>query len=263
MAETKITFDAADDYERFMGAWSRSIGEKFLAWLDPPKGARWLDVGCGTGAFSELVLRHCAPKSITGIDPSREQIEFARRAMPKVKFEIADAMDMPFGENEFDIVVSALVLHFIPDRLKAFAEMKRVLRRGGLVAGYTWERSATSNSAPYAPVMSGIESIGGEMLTSPLVPEGSRDGMRATLTTAGFADIAVTIIEATRTFRDFDDFWEVQTLSFSPPGKSIARLDEAKRASLREHLRAVLPAAADGSITYASRALSGKARKPE
>lgn len=64
MAEVKITFDASDDYERFMGRWSRAIGEKFLAWLDPPKDSRWLDVGCGTGAFSELILRRCAPKSV-------------------------------------------------------------------------------------------------------------------------------------------------------------------------------------------------------
>src|ERR1044072_2215976 len=52
MPEIKITFDAADDYERYMGRWSRSIGERFLAWLGAPKGARWLDLGCGTGAFS-------------------------------------------------------------------------------------------------------------------------------------------------------------------------------------------------------------------
>ena len=74
MAEARIAFDAAEDYERFMGAWSRAIGERFLAWLGAPRAARWLDVGCGTGAFSELVLRLCAPASLTGILPSPEQI---------------------------------------------------------------------------------------------------------------------------------------------------------------------------------------------
>lgn len=74
MAEVKIIFDAADDYERFMGRWSRAIGEKFLVWLDAPANAQWLDVGCGTGAFSELILKRCAPKSLAGIDPSPEQI---------------------------------------------------------------------------------------------------------------------------------------------------------------------------------------------
>src|ERR1700743_2854827 len=72
MPEVKITFDDANDYECFMGAWSRSVGEQFLAWFAPPRDARWLDVGCGTGAFSELILRHAAPQSVVGIDTSPE-----------------------------------------------------------------------------------------------------------------------------------------------------------------------------------------------
>ncbi len=102
MAEVKVTFDAADDYERFMGRWSRAIGDKFLAWLEPPTGAQWLDVGCGTGAFSELILRHCAPKSLVGIDPSAAQIEYARKFLPDLTFQVADSMDLPFGDAEFD-----------------------------------------------------------------------------------------------------------------------------------------------------------------
>src|SRR5438874_13654173 len=93
MPSTQITFDAADDYERFMGRWSRAIGEKFLDWLAPPSNARWLDVGCGTGAFSELIQRRCAPQAIVGIDPSPAQIEYARKKFPGVTFQVADSMD--------------------------------------------------------------------------------------------------------------------------------------------------------------------------
>jgi ubiquinone/menaquinone biosynthesis C-methylase UbiE len=82
MAETKIVFDAADDYERFMGIWSRAIGARFLAWVGAPRNARWLDVGCGTGAFSELIMRHAAPASLTGIDPSQDQIDYVRKRLP-------------------------------------------------------------------------------------------------------------------------------------------------------------------------------------
>ena len=45
MAEARVAFDDADAYERYMGRWSRAIGEKFLAWIDAPKNAYWLDVG--------------------------------------------------------------------------------------------------------------------------------------------------------------------------------------------------------------------------
>jgi ubiquinone/menaquinone biosynthesis C-methylase UbiE len=260
MAEVKITFDAADDYERFMGRWSRAIGEKFLGWLDAPAGAQWLDVGCGTGAFSELILRRCAPKSVTGIDPSPAQIEFARKALAGATFEVADSLDLPFGDGAFDVAASALVLHFIPDRAKAFAEMFRVLRPGGWVAGYTWKRTATTDFAPYMPMLRGAESVGGELLKSPTVPEGSSDGLRASLHAAGFRDIAVTEIEVSQTFRDFDEYWEVQTLPFSPPGKTVAKLSDDQRARLRDHMRKTLPAP-DGSITYSATAVAGKARK--
>jgi SAM-dependent methyltransferase len=261
MAEVKISFDAADDYERFMGSWSRAIGEQFLAWLAAPRDARWLDVGCGTGAFSELILRHAAPNSVTGIDPSPEQIDYVRKHLPGHTFEVGDSMAMPFGEGAFDVVASALVIHFIPDRAKAFAEMHRVLRPGGLVGGYTWKRNAAENFAPYAPVMSGVKSIGAETLTSPMVPEGAPEGMRASLGAAGFTDIATREIEVTRTFSDFDAYWEVQCIPFSPPGRTIARLSDAQRARLRDLMRERMKPAADGSITYAATAMAGRGRK--
>jgi len=261
MPEVKITFDAADDYERYMGRWSRAIGEKFLSWLDAPKGARWLDVGCGTGAFSELILRHGAQQSLTGIDPSPEQIAYAKKQLRDLTFKVADSMELPFGQSEFDVVASALVIHFIPDRARAFAEMHRVLRPGGLIAGYTWKRNAAANFAPYAPMLRAARSLGGEPMSSPLVPEGTPEGMRATLAAAGFTDIVVTEIDVTRTFASFDEYWEIQTMPFSPSGKTVAKLTDAQRAKLREAMREKLPAAADGSVTYAATAMAGKARK--
>src|SRR3954468_6720204 len=123
MAEIKVTFDAAKDYEQFMGRWSRAIGERFLDWLSPVSGLRWLDVGCGTGAFTQLVLKHCSPRSVAAVDPAPAQIEHAHRQTPNAEFRLADAVALPFADGEFDIVASALVINFIPDRAKALSEM--------------------------------------------------------------------------------------------------------------------------------------------
>jgi len=261
MPDTTTVFDAADDYERFMGRWSRAIGEKFLDWLGAPVNARWLDVGCGTGAFSELIGKRCTPASRAGIDPSPEQIAYAREHFPAFRFKVGDAMALPFGEREFDVVVSALVIHFIPDRQKAFAEMKRVLSTGGLVGGYTWKREGLKEFAAYAPMIDGIAAIGVPPPHSTPVEESSIAGMRASLEVAGYADVAAIEIEVTQTFKNFDEYWEIQTLPFARAGKAVQALDEARRARLRDHLRATLPAA-DGAITYAATAVAGKARKP-
>jgi hypothetical protein len=57
-------------YERLMGRWSALVGEVFLDWLAQPKRLRWLDVGCGNGAFTELIVAHCTPAEVQGLDPS-------------------------------------------------------------------------------------------------------------------------------------------------------------------------------------------------
>jgi SAM-dependent methyltransferase len=260
MAETQVAFNDADAYERYMGRWSRAVGEKFIAWLAPPKNAHWLDLGCGTGAFTDLILKQGAPASVIGVDPAPAQVEHAKKSFPTADFRVGNSMELPFNDNEFDVIASALVLHFIPDRQTAFAEMQRVAKSNGIVSGYTWERSATSKGAPYVPMMKGLQGIGVEPTTSPTVPEADLNGLRESLTRAGFRDIAVTIVEAEQSYRDFDDYWQVQTMTFHPVGKSVAALDDKKRGNLRDAMRKMLPPDASGKITYKARAVAFKAR---
>jgi len=262
MPEVKVTFDAADDYERVMGGWSRAVGERFLDWLSPASGLRWLDVGCGAGAFTQLVAKHCAPKTIAGVDPAPAQVEHARKQTPEADIRAADATALPFGDGEFDVVTSALVINFISDRPAAFREMHRVLRSGGTVSAYQWDRREDENHSPFAPIEHGLRAVGAEVLQPPIVPEATPGGARAALERAGFADIEIATVEAKRVFRDFDEYWTVQSLPISPAGKSIAALSDTKRDELRNVMRDLMSAAADGSVTYSSRALAFKARKP-
>jgi SAM-dependent methyltransferase len=264
MTETHVAFDDGIAYDRYMGRWSRAIGEKFLAWLDLPANRQWLDVGCGTGAFTELVLARAAPEKIIGIDPSPAQVEHAKRTVtaPQVEFREGSAIDLPFEAGAFDVVVSALVIHFFPDRPKAFREMLRVTRSGGIVAGYTWRKSPTIIDAPYGPLARAVIEIAGDVMISPAVPEAMPDGLHAALSAEGYGDIDITTIEASQTFRDFEDYWTSQTATFPHPvAKSAAALSDPDRERLRNMLQTALPAAADGTITYSSRATAFKSRK--
>jgi SAM-dependent methyltransferase len=264
MTETRVAFEDADAYDRYMGRWSRAIGENFLTWLNPPPHRRWLDVGCGTGAFTDRVLARAAPETIIGLDPAPAQIEQAKRTVAApAEFRVGTASDLPFETGTFDVVVSALVIHFFPDRPKAFREMLRVARSGGIVAGYTWRKSATIIDAPYGPLARGVIDVAGEVMTSATVPEAMPDGLRDALIAEGYGDIEITTIEASQTFRDFEDYWTSQTATFPHPvAKSVAALNDRDRERVREVLHTMLPAAADGTITYASRATAFKARKP-
>src|SRR3954462_12854192 len=104
MTTEPMRFNDGAAYERYMGTWSRLAGDTFLDWLFPQPGLRWLDVGCGNGAFTEMIIERVAPASVIGIDPSEEQLAYARtRSTSDVaQFRRGDAMALPFADDTFD-----------------------------------------------------------------------------------------------------------------------------------------------------------------
>jgi ubiquinone/menaquinone biosynthesis C-methylase UbiE len=90
-------WSSGEAYEPFIGRWSRLVAAEFLAWLDVPPGARWLDVGCGTGALTATVLRTAAPSSVLGVDPSPSYVAFAASHVDDARatFRVGDAMALP------------------------------------------------------------------------------------------------------------------------------------------------------------------------
>src|SRR3954469_19632463 len=121
----QIRFDDGAAYERYMGEWSRLAGETFLDWLAPKSGLRWLHVGCGNGAFTEMLVERCVPLSVQGIDPSEGQLAYARTrpASRVAQFRQGDAMALPFPDHVFDAAVMPLVIFFVPDPTKGVTEM--------------------------------------------------------------------------------------------------------------------------------------------
>src|SRR5262245_8036855 len=93
------SWSAGDHYERFMGRWSRQVAARYVDWLQAPRDAAWLDVGCGTGALTQTILARAAPRSIVAIDPSDNFVALARAGTSdphvRMRFEIADAQKIP------------------------------------------------------------------------------------------------------------------------------------------------------------------------
>ena len=262
LEEMTIAFDDARAYEHFMGRWSRAAGTTFLDWIAPPKNASWLDVGCGTGAFTKLVIEKCDPLAIVGIDPSTAQINFAltQPAARQVTFRVAEAQSLPFPDHSFDIVAAALVVNFISDVQRALGEMHRVGRPGGIVAAYVWDFGA--GRAPNSSVAIALRQIGASVPPMPGTKYSSLDALRATFWRAGFDSIEINSFEVTITFSDFEDFWSGQIPSFSPLAQIVATLPEFDRVRLRQQVREQWPAAADGRIACSARANAVKARVP-
>jgi SAM-dependent methyltransferase len=253
MSDSTIRFEDGGIYERTMGVWSRLAGEVFLDWLAPPPGLRWIDVGCGNGAFTEVLMQRCAPAEVQGVDPSPQQIVFARtRAGARgAVFSEGDAQALPFPADRFDAAVMALVLFFVPDPARGVAEMIRVVRPGGLVAAYLWDM--LGGGFPFHPIRDELRAFG---VTPPLPPSAkvSRpDTLYAAWREAGLEAIDVRDITVQRSFPDFDAFWDITTQAMSV-APVLAKLTPEDITVLKGRLLARLPADAAGRIVYSARA---------
>ena len=245
-----------------MGRWSRAAAPVFLEWVAPPAGARWLEVGCGTGIFTEVVLDTCSPAAVSAVDPSEAQIAQARMrpAALRVDFRVADAQSLPFAEAAFDVVAAALVFNFVPDRPRALSEMRRVARAGGIVAGYVWDLAA--ELSPSGPLRLGMRRFGADVPDLPGAADSGLAALQALFERAGLERIATRTIEVTQSYADFDDFWQAQTPGYAPTTRMIAAMPVSERASLMEAVRAGLPVGPDGRIEYSARANAIRGRVP-
>jgi len=257
----KIRFDDGAAYEEFMGKWSHVAGDSFLRWLDPEAGWRWVDVGCGNGAFTEMLVERCAPAAVSGIDPSAEQVAYARQrlASESVRFDVGDAMALPYGDAAFDAAVMALVIFFVPDPAKSVAEMARVVRPGGSVSAYAWD--ILGGGFPYQVLQDEMAKLATTPLWPPSVEASRLETMRALWADAGLTRIETTAITVERTFADFDSFWAIAQTG-PRLAASLAAMPAADRATLRDRLRTRLPADGQGRVTYSARANAIKGHAP-
>jgi SAM-dependent methyltransferase len=258
----KHRFENGAAYERLMGHWTSLVGVHFLDWLALPGGLRWIDIGCGSGAFTELIIDRCAPIGVQGIDPSEDQLGFARArsAARMAQFHLGDAMALPFAEKSFDAAVMALVIFFVPDPRRSVAEMARVARPDGTVATYAWD--ILRGGFPLEPILIELRALG---ITHTQLP--SADASRPEVLTdlwksAGLEGVESREITVHRTFEDFEDFWTT-SLKGSNVGRTVAALPSDKSQLLRERVQARLAADAGGSIVCSARANAIKGRVPK
>ncbi|WP_027542966.1 class I SAM-dependent methyltransferase [Bradyrhizobium sp. WSM2254] len=258
-APEPIKFTDGVAYERFMAPWSRSAGALFLDWLAPGSGLTWVDVGCGNGAFTELILATSAPSSVCAIDPSDAQIATARAKLSakQVELSIGDAMALPYDANRFDVAVMALALFFVPDAHKGAAEMVRVTRPGGMVASYTWD--IVRGGSPTQPLWEEMDTLGKPAQRPPSTDVSRFEALKSLWAELGLREVETRELVVERTFANFDDYW--LSMVVSSPAGVLARLSETESAELMRRLRARLPASASGEITVHASATAIKGRK--
>lgn len=258
------TWAVGGAYEGYVGRWSRQVAASFLPWIGVPPGRRWLDVGCGTGALSDVVLAAAGPAEVVGVDPSPGFVAHGRAQLadPRVRFMVGDARSLPFPDGRSDAVISGLVLNFVPEPAAAAAEMARVATPGGTVAAYVWDYAEGMAMMRYFwDAAAALDPAAAALDEGPRFPVCQPEPLRALWAGAGLAEVAVEAIDVPTVFRDFDDFWTPFLGAQGPaPGYTMS-LAEDRRAALRDLLRDRLPTEPDGSIALSARAWAVRGRR--
>ncbi|MHB8114155.1 MAG: class I SAM-dependent methyltransferase [Bellilinea sp.] len=248
-------------YERFMGRWSNLIAQRFLRWLAIPPDRVWLDVGCGTGSITKLILDSYRPKEIYAMDASSEFISHAQRLIthPAVHFKVGLAQSLDLNSNSMDAVVSGLVINHIPQPEDAIKEMLRVTKPGGTAGIFLWDYAAGMQMLRYfwdvAIELDRKASKFDEGIRFPICQEGQ---LESRMREAGLKQVEAYPIEINTVFQNFDDYWQPFLGNVGPASIYAMSLTSEDRQKIEDSLHKALPIANDGSISLTARAWAVK-----
>lgn len=244
-----------------MGRWSILVAQKFLDWLAIPPAHSWLDVGYGTGSLTKLILETHQPKEIISIDSSSDFISYAKKTIqnPSVRFIVGLAQSLDLETNSIDVIVSGLVLNFIPHPIEAISEMLRVAKPGGKIGIFLWDYADGMEMLRYfwdaAVELDEDANEYDEGVRFPLCHEGQLESL---VREVGLHQVEATPIEVTTIFQNFDDYWMPFLGNVGPaPGYNLS-LNQNDRQKLENILRESLPFNDDGSISLIARAWAVK-----
>jgi SAM-dependent methyltransferase len=253
-----------DTYELYIGRWSRLVAREFLDWLAVAQSARWLDVGCGTGALTQTILAMVNPARVDAVDSSADYVSFARDQVrdPRANFEVANAQHLPLQAESVDVAVSGLVLNFIPQPLAAVAEMARVVCSGGVAAAYVWDYAdGMQLIRHFWDAAIALDAQASELDEARRFPICQSAALESLFRSAGLRDIESRAIEVPTRFHDFDDYWRPFLGGQGPAPGYAMRLGEEHRTALRDRIRAQLPIERNGSINLIARAWAVRGRR--
>src|SRR3954454_3348910 len=133
-----MSFDVSGSaYDRFMGPFARELAPAFADFADV-HGGTVVDVGCGSGILTEELARRVGERNVAAVDPS-SLVEACAARVPGADVRRGAAEALPWPDDSFDAAVAQLVIHFLDDPVVGVAEMRRVVRPGGLVAACSWD----------------------------------------------------------------------------------------------------------------------------
>ena len=235
----RVSLDnAAAAYDLFTGRFSGALARRFFDVVDASPGQRLLDVGCGPGALTRLLVDRVGASGVAAVDPSEAFVEAARARLPGVDVRRAAAEELPYADRTFDATFAQLVVHFMANPVAGLREMARVTKRRGVVAACVWDNAG--GAGPLSPLWRAARALDPDVRDES-GGAGAREGHLAELAReAGLARIKSSRLTVEVPFQTFHEWWEPFTLGVGSGGAYVQGLDEQHRESLRTRLEDVL-----------------------
>lgn len=260
----KDLWESADAYERFMGRWSRELARVFVLWLDLPSDRHWLEVGCGTGALTSQILEVGHPASLLATDSSEQFIKHARTTFrdQRVKFLTATAENLPTTLEGYDVVVSSLVLNFLPNPTKALQKMRSRITENGILAACVWDYSQGMQFLRcFWDAAVELDATARQYDEGKRFPICTPSALEAAFHEAGFSYVWIEALEIETHFQNFEDYWIPFVGGPGPAPGYLSSLPAQGQQDLKRRIEARLPRNEDGSIPLTATAWAARATK--
>jgi SAM-dependent methyltransferase len=258
-AEGAKTFQASGEaYDLFMGRYSRPLAARFADATEIAHGQTALDVGCGPGALTAVLVDRLGAESVSAFDPSDPFIAACAARHPGVDVRLGRAEAIPFIDHQFDAALAQLVLHFVSEPEVVAREMQRVVHPGGTVAACVWDFDGGMEMLRrfWDATLSIDATAPDEARTMRF---GRTGEIAELLDMAGLTDIAESTLEVHSTYRDFDELWSGFLAGIGPAGSYCVSLSDEQRSAVRAELFRRLDSPAESfSLRASARCVVGK-----
>jgi SAM-dependent methyltransferase len=237
-----VSFSAGpEEYDRFMGRYSRPLAPQFAAFAGVSSGQRALDVGCGPGALTGELVARLGVAAVSAVDPSARFVEAARGRYAGVTVQRAAAESLPFEDRLFEVALAQLVVHFMSEPVTGLREMARVTTRGGTVAACVWDHAG--GRGPVSLFWDAARTLDPEVADESALAGARRGHLASLFRAAGLREIEQSSLTVEVEHESFEAWWQPYLLGVGPAGSLVARLDPGGQARLRELCRERLPPA--------------------